>query len=165
MAPLAQLNLESTLCYTKQLTGRLNRTAVKRRRDETTISSGRSQRADMRDAAEQNDEQMQEARAHTASLLLTIQTGALWTASALYKAGYLSTDTCPWCNTGEAETLFHLWWRCPTFQAPRDLYMQRFPGYGPEQLPIATACHGRGVCLRQPHQGSVAGGKSGYEHS
>ena len=45
--------------------------------------------------------------------MLLIQTGGLWTANALHKAGYLAQPTCTWCGAAK-EDLTHLWWECPT---------------------------------------------------
>ena len=47
--------------------------------------------------------------------LLMIQSGALWTAHGLHKAGFVSDNTCPWCGQSK-EDLLHLWWQCPRHQ-------------------------------------------------
>ena len=71
--------------------------------------------------------------------LLLIQSGALWTASAMAKAGYLEGDECPWCHK-QAEDLGHLFWTCSQHEHCRSKVRQL--GIDGTQLPRILGLHG-----------------------
>ena len=85
--------------------------------------------------------------------LLMVQSGVVWTASTLHKAGYLLNDLCVWCGKA-AETLFHLWWECPEHEQMREEVRKLLPD-GPCGLPECMAQYGMPVepsaDLRDPY--------------
>ena len=50
-------------------------------------------------------------------LLIQIVCDSVWTQRLKYCAGLTEEPTCPWC--GEEETLLHLWFECPQWEALR----------------------------------------------
>ena len=72
--------------------------------------------------------------------LLMVQSGAVWTASTLHKAGYLQSDVCSSCGKA-AETLKHLWWDCPEHEHHRKRIRTLVPD-GPDCLPPCLAHFG-----------------------
>ena len=72
--------------------------------------------------------------------LAMIQSGGLWTAHSLKKAGYLTCDVCPWCGI-EPETLDHLWWRCPAHEHHRE-EVRKLLQQSWTELPSSLALHG-----------------------
>ena len=72
--------------------------------------------------------------------LLMIQSGGLWTAHAMCKAGYLTSGLCHWCGE-ETEDLAHLWWRCKAHAHHRQEVLRKLGGRW-EQLPPCVALHG-----------------------
>ena len=73
------------------------------------------------------------------SELLMIQSGGLWTAHTLHKAGFLASSACPWCG-GEKEDLDHLWWSCPSHEHHRTRIRQLVDDCS--KLPKCLANHG-----------------------
>ena len=70
--------------------------------------------------------------------LLMVHSGAMWTASKPFKAGYLPWPCCPWCGS-ESETLEHLWWECHSFEQERRKVTQLLKGLPWNCLPPALA--------------------------
>ena len=71
--------------------------------------------------------------------LLLIQSGAIWTASAMHRAGYLETPLCPWCQKA-TEDLAHLFWECEHHEHCRGPVREK--GIDWAKLPKALALHG-----------------------
>ena len=65
--------------------------------------------------------------------------GALPTAARLHKAGSTESDRCPCCDTGERETLEHIFQHCP---AHREVRERAFSTDFWEALPKCLTNHG-----------------------
>ena len=72
--------------------------------------------------------------------LLLIQSGALWTATSLHKAGYLVDPVCQWCGQAP-ETLAHLFWECPAHHECRAQVRKELKWHW-QHLPTCLALHG-----------------------
>ena len=72
--------------------------------------------------------------------LLMIQSGGLWTAGSLQRAGYVESALCPYCKQ-EAEDLHHLWWVCPQ-HSERRKQVREMLGNDHNQLPRCLKLHG-----------------------
>ena len=74
--------------------------------------------------------------------LLMIQSGAIWTAAGLTKAGLMKDAKCSWCGHHD-EDLMHLWWECPHFERHRQRAFELMKHWGPRDLPLGLALHGQ----------------------
>ena len=84
--------------------------------------------------------------------LLLVQSGGLWTAKALHKAGFLASETCPWCGA-DTEDLQHLWWECPQHEHCRSS-AKALLGETWRSLPRCLSTHGI-----PPEAAGIAGSK------
>ena len=56
---------------------------------------------------------------YQAGCLRTILSGAVYTEERAWRHFNRGDPICPFCNTREPETRFHLWWKCPRWHQQR----------------------------------------------
>lgn len=56
---------------------------------------------------------------YQAGCLRSILTGAVCTEERASRHFGRGSPECPFCNTKQLETRFHLWWKCPRWQKHR----------------------------------------------
>ena len=71
------------------------------------------------------------------AILRTILTGAFKSGKNLKKAGIRTSEICPHCKAGEAETAEHIWWKCKAWGCKRRQWMDE---YDPRQIEALPAC-------------------------
>ena len=72
------------------------------------------------------------------AIIRTILTGAFKSGENLKKAGIRTSDICPHCKAGEAETAEHIWWKCKAWECKRRQWMDEYDHRQIEGLPTCT---------------------------